>query len=70
MKLQTAVQLFPSPDANCWKGGAENQRKSQINGQLNPEWVEWLMGFPAGWTDLGDSATRSSRKSRSGSAGG
>ncbi len=19
-------------------------------GQLNPEWVEWLMGFPAGWT--------------------
>lgn len=18
--------------------------------QLNPEWVEWLMGFPAGWT--------------------
>jgi len=19
---------------------------------LNPEWVEWLMGFPAGWTDL------------------
>ncbi len=21
-------------------------------GQLNPMWVEWLMGFPAGWTDL------------------
>ena len=21
-------------------------------GQLNPTWVEWLMGFPAGWTDL------------------
>ena len=21
-------------------------------GQLNPEWVEWLMGFPIGWTDL------------------
>ena len=20
-------------------------------GQLNPEWVEWLMGFPIGWTD-------------------
>ena len=19
---------------------------------LNPEWVEWLMGFPLGWTDL------------------
>ena len=24
----------------------------QIGGQLNPTWVEWLMGFPIGWTDL------------------
>ena len=23
-------------------------------GQLNPTWVEWLMGFPLGWTDLED----------------
>jgi hypothetical protein len=23
-----------------------------ITGKLNPTWVEWLMGFPAGWTDL------------------
>lgn len=21
-------------------------------GKLNPTWVEWLMGFPTGWTDL------------------
>jgi DNA (cytosine-5)-methyltransferase 1 len=21
-------------------------------GQLNPTWVEWLQGFPPGWTDL------------------
>lgn len=21
-------------------------------GQLNPEFVEWLQGFPLGWTDL------------------
>jgi len=21
-------------------------------GKLNPQWVEWLMGFPQGWTDL------------------
>ncbi len=27
---------------------------SAIGGQLNPEWVEWLMGYPAGWTDCGD----------------
>lgn len=24
-----------------------------VSGQLNPTWVEWLMGFPLGWTDLG-----------------
>jgi hypothetical protein len=23
-------------------------------GQLNPQFVEWLMGFPIGWTDLKD----------------
>ena len=23
-------------------------------GKLNPTWVEWLMGFPIGWTDLED----------------
>lgn len=22
-------------------------------GSLNPDWVEWLMGVPTGWTDLG-----------------
>ena len=26
-------------------------------GQLNPTWVEWLMGFPIGWTDLNASET-------------
>jgi len=25
-----------------------------IGGRLNPMWVEWLMGFPLGWTDLED----------------
>ena len=37
---------------------------TQIGGQLNPTWVEWLMGFPPGWTDCEASATRSSRRSR------
>ena len=29
----------------------EMQRMGHI-GQLNPTWVEWLMGWPLGWTDL------------------
>jgi len=27
---------------------------SAVGGKLNPTWVEWLMGFPLGWTDLED----------------
>jgi hypothetical protein len=23
-----------------------------VGGKLNPMWVEWLIGFPLGWTDL------------------
>jgi hypothetical protein len=26
-------------------------------GSLNPNWVEWLMGYPVGWTDCEVSAT-------------
>ena len=25
-------------------------------GTLNPNWVEWLMGYPPGWTDISDSS--------------
>ena len=39
-------------------------------GALNPTWVEWLMGFPLGWTALPPSATPSSRRSRTGSGAG
>ena len=28
-------------------------------GPMNPEWVEWLMGFPIGWTELNVSETQS-----------
>lgn len=34
------------------------------HGSLNPEWVEWLMGYPPGHTACEDSETPSSRKSR------
>ena len=36
---------------------------SKAAGSLNPAWVEWLMGFPPGWTDLKPSEMPSSRKS-------
>ena len=38
----------------------EEERRSMAagnGGQLNPTWVEWLMGFPLGWTDLSASET-------------
>ena len=64
---------WPTPTARAWKdnGGspAELARNSPTlavaaGGQLNPTWVEWLMGFPLEWTVCEHSATRSSRKSR------
>ena len=33
-----------------------------VDGVLNPGFVEWLMGFPPGWTDCAASATPLSRK--------
>jgi hypothetical protein len=30
---------------------------SATSGALNPQWVEWLMGWPLGWTDSSASAT-------------
>jgi len=40
----------------------ENQGKQ--SGQLNPEWVAWLMGYPTEWLNCVDSEMPSSRKSR------
>jgi DNA (cytosine-5)-methyltransferase 1 len=40
---------------------------AQAGGSLNPTWVEWLMGYPLGWTVSEAWATRSSRRSRNGS---
>ena len=59
--LGSSVQIFPTPTCNDAKNNnppsqrTENGRHSdQLNvvagGSLNPEWVEWLMGFPIGWT--------------------
>jgi hypothetical protein len=34
-----------------------SQSVHPTSGQLNPTWVEWLMGWPLGWTDLKPLAT-------------
>ena len=31
--------------------GSVHESEPQVSGQLNPTWVEWLMGFPIGWTE-------------------
>lgn len=37
--------------------GAAVCRFQQRGGELNPRWVEWLQGWPIGWTDLKPLAT-------------
>lgn len=48
-------------DANGTRSMLLSQKVNYLagggSGQLNPEWVEWLMGFPVGWTELSPSET-------------
>jgi len=44
-------------------GATNPAEKGKLAGSLNPTWVEWLMGFPEGWTELKPSEMPSSRKS-------
>ena len=59
-------QMLATPCARDYRTGQRkryenkaraNNLNDQIGGQLNPMWVEWLMGFPPGWTDLNASET-------------
>jgi len=51
---------WPTPTTRDWRSGTGAQKREGhaqpltdvIGGQLNPTWVEWLMEFPLGWTDL------------------
>ncbi len=57
--------MYPTPlvtDAKNNGGPGQQRRHSPqlgaiVGGALNPAWVEWLMGWPLGWTDLKHSAT-------------
>lgn len=65
LNLRTAVQKWRTPSASVVDPKSTvvklTGRKpsdpqvglaDQVGGQLNPNWVEWLMGWPIGWTDL------------------
>ena len=54
---------YRSPNMNPCKNEQKIELSSghalpaQVGGSLNPTWVEWLMGWPLGWTDLRPSGT-------------
>jgi hypothetical protein len=65
--LPWMVKKFPTPTANR-RNGLQSHGVNVVSGSLNPTWVEWLMGFPLGWTVCEAWETRSSRRSRKSSA--
>ena len=79
--LATVVQkMWPTPSANEDAAGTPNGKMQKMlgnhpdirasgSGTLNPTWVEWLMGFPLGWTALEPSEMPSSRSKPTSSSG-
>ena len=67
----STVKMYPTPDVGAAKGRGQSsaENRHRLGGSLNPTWVEWLMGFPLGWTDLNALETPSARKSLSKSDG-
>ena len=80
--LPTIAKMWPTPDAHargCRKkiegtsmtiqnGHHFTIQDAVGSGKLNPMWVEWLMGYPSGWSELSPWATAwflSRRKRRS-----
>ena len=39
-------------DAKKAEGHGMSNLNDSVGGQLNPVWVEWLMGWPQGWSGL------------------
>lgn len=69
--LTDAVTLWPSPAARDSRSGLGRQPNGHtpqlaetVGGRLNPTWVEWLMGFPTGWTVCAAWVTQWCRKPR------
>ena len=59
LPLNAIVKTWPTPtSSNRDSAGGSSSRAKQrregtyISGQLNPTWIEWLMGFPPGHTEV------------------
>lgn len=58
-RRESNQKLWPTPTTPCAGdsvgtngGGNGASLHTDIGGQLNPDWVDWLMGFPVGWTNI------------------
>lgn len=61
--------MFPTPTATANQACESMRSKGASfenlpNGKLNPNWIEWLMGWPIGWTDSEHVETESSLTKR------
>jgi hypothetical protein len=59
--LAEVVKMWGTPKAQDSRHALRDRGKGNLGeqvsglhngGKLNPTWVEWLMGWPIGWTDL------------------
>ena len=67
ISLSAQVQMFPTPVKRDYKGASrkKDMLPDKVGGQLNPTFVEWLMGFPRDWTVKEDDSQRmGSKKSK------
>jgi len=58
LTLTGYVNLYPTPNTTRFyftNTGKTSTLQGMANGQLNPTWVEWFMGFPIGWTEINHS---------------
>lgn len=83
MTLTDYVRLFPTAADRPWNvpvsslkelaGRLQTYQAATANtwgrGKPNPPWVEWILGWPMGWTDCRRSGTASAPSSQSSSDG-
>ena len=66
-RLKDQAQMYPTPTARDYKDSPNQKDRGKLDdshlamrgyrgekassGSLNPAWVEWLMGYPVGYTD-------------------